>query len=93
MKVNYIEYKQRHRMINRNQDTEDIQKLISLFPITAISGARQCGKTTWAQTFSCDYYFDLENPVDLAKPDQPQLLNIIYNPAGNHFFYTNNTVQ
>lgn len=44
------------------------------FPVTAILGPRQCGKTTLAALLSYDYFFDLENPRDLAKFENPQLL-------------------
>ena len=60
-------------MIPRKIDTQKIKQLIEHFPVTAILGARQCGKTTLARTFSSEHYFDLENPVDLARLDQPQL--------------------
>jgi len=39
----------------------------------AILGPRQCGKTTLARTMNADHYFDLENPQDAARLDQPQL--------------------
>ena len=48
-------------------------------PIVAILGPRQCGKTTLAQQFSRREHvnpvhrFDLEDPRDLAKLDQPML--------------------
>jgi hypothetical protein len=60
-------------MILRKTDTQNIKQLISLFPVTAILGARQCGKTTLARMMNSDHYFDLENPVDLAKFDHPKL--------------------
>lgn len=44
------------------------------FPVTAILGPRQCGKTTLAKELAADYQFDLENPRDLASFDNPQLL-------------------
>jgi uncharacterized protein len=43
------------------------------FPVVAILGPRQCGKTTLARTMNADHYFDLENPQDAARLDQPQL--------------------
>ena len=46
---------------------------MSLFPVTSIFGPRQCGKTTLARQIPYDHYFDLENPRDLARLDQPQL--------------------
>jgi len=44
------------------------------FPVTAILGPRQCGKTTLAGELAVDHQFDLENPRDLARFDNPQLL-------------------
>jgi len=46
---------------------------MKLFPVTAILGARQCGKTTLAHEFSADHYFDLENPGHMARMETPQL--------------------
>lgn len=61
------------RRIDRKTDRAKLGKLISLFPVTAILGPRQCGKTTLAPTLAADAYFDLENPRDLARLEQPQL--------------------
>jgi len=44
-----------------------------MFPVLAILGPRQCGKTTLARTMNADHYFDLENPQDIARLEQPQL--------------------
>ncbi len=44
-------------------------------PVTALLGPRQCGKTTLARTIvtpGTETYFDLEDPRDLARLDQPQ---------------------
>lgn len=60
-------------IIQRKADIENIKNLLNLFPVVAILGARQCGKTTIARQFEFDHYFDLENPRDLARLDQPQL--------------------
>ncbi|MFH1998937.1 MAG: ATP-binding protein, partial [Planctomycetota bacterium] len=60
-------------MINRNLDNKHLADLIRGFPITAILGARQSGKTTLAKQLQFDHYFDLENPRDLARLDHPQL--------------------
>ncbi|MDX2249806.1 MAG: ATP-binding protein [Bacteroidia bacterium] len=59
--------------IVRTKDEDSIQKLMQIFPVTAILGPRQTGKTTLARKFQADYVFDLENPRDLAALDQPQL--------------------
>ncbi|WP_323671110.1 ATP-binding protein [Candidatus Poriferisodalis multihospitum] len=43
-------------------------------PVVALIGARQCGKTTLARQFvaaDSPNYFDLEDPLSLARLDQP----------------------
>ena len=60
-------------MIPRPKDIQRLEQLIGLFSVTAILGARQCGKTTLARQFPTEHYFDLENPRDLARLEQPQL--------------------
>ena len=59
--------------IKRLLDTRTVVARMEAFPITAILGARQCGKTTLARGLDYDHYFDLENPRDLARLDNPQL--------------------
>lgn len=60
--------------IKRAYDLKEIKLLMSLFPVTAILGPRQCGKTTISNELNGDHIFDLENPRDIAKFDNPQLL-------------------
>jgi len=60
-------------MIDRKKDLAEVNKLIEQFPATAILGARQCGKTTLAKQIPSRHYFDLENPRDLARLENPQL--------------------
>lgn len=60
-------------MIARKREIEEIKQKLSVFPVTAILGARQTGKTTLARLFDAKHYFDLENPVDLSAFDNPQL--------------------
>ena len=60
-------------IIQRKNDITEINRLLKIFPVVAILGARQCGKTTLAKQIPHDFYFDLENPRDLARFDQPQL--------------------
>ena len=60
-------------MIERKNEIAEIKKRLSIFPVTAILGARQTGKTTLARLLNAQHYFDLENPVDLAAFDNPQL--------------------
>ena len=62
-----------NQLIERKTDRATVARLMSLFPVTAILGPRQCGKTTLARTFAADAYFDLENPRDIARLEQPQL--------------------
>ena len=61
------------KLIQRSKDTAKLKKLIKLFPVTALLGPRQCGKTVLAKQMKYDHYFDLENPRDLARLAQPQL--------------------
>src|SRR5579872_3634488 len=47
-----------------------INTLLSMFPVVAIIGARQCGKTTLAKTLWPDWlYMDLEKPSDFNRID------------------------
>jgi len=46
---------------------------MAAFPVTAIVGPRQAGKTTLAREFAADHFFDLENPRDAALLAEPQL--------------------
>jgi len=61
------------QQLARPHDYAQVQQLMEVFPITAILGPRQAGKTTLARTFQPDHVFDLENPRDLARLEQPQL--------------------
>jgi len=60
-------------VIARPTDKVILRKLMAEFPVTAILGPRQCGKTTLAREFAADHYFDLENPRDSAMLTEPQL--------------------
>src|SRR5207253_11239769 len=47
---------------------------LKMGPAVALLGPRQCGKTTLARQLvagSKSIYFDLENPVDLARLSEP----------------------
>lgn len=68
-----MNYKCSMKQIPRYIDQKEIRKRIKAFPVTAILGPRQCGKTTLARTMDFDHYFDLENPRDMARLEQPQL--------------------
>lgn len=63
------------RYIPRRLESEIGHSLLS-FPITAILGPRQCGKSTLARTVLHDrddaIYLDLERPSDLRKLDDPE---------------------
>jgi len=60
-------------MITRKRDIDKVKKLQSIFPVTALLGARQTGKTTLARQLNAQHYFDLENPVDLTALENPAL--------------------
>jgi predicted AAA+ superfamily ATPase len=60
-------------MVKRLTDVENIKKLLDTFPVVAILGPRQCGKTTISKVFNAQHYFDLENPRDAARLEHPQL--------------------
>ncbi len=50
--------------LERNS-TEQAEKLLSFFPVVAIQGARQCGKTTLCKTLRPNWtYIDLEKESD-----------------------------
>lgn len=63
-------------MIKRNKEKE-IQDFLKQFPVVAIVGPRQCGKTTLAKKISVrkkvkSLYFDLESPADNSRFDNPE---------------------
>ena len=55
-------YRQQRNMsqtvIPRVIDLHRITRLMEIFPVTAILGARHCGKTTMAGFFDSDHLFD-----------------------------------
>jgi len=53
-------------MIDRLQDKQLLRDLLADFPVTAILGPRQAGKTTLARGFGARHFFDLEDPTDHA---------------------------
>jgi len=64
--------------MQRSDFIEKIKKALEINPCAALLGPRQCGKTTLAKAFAKKHkgpvnYFDLENPVDLARLEQPML--------------------
>jgi len=60
-------------IIQRKQDIEAINRLLKLFPVTAILGPRQSGKTFLARGIKYNHYFDLENPQDATRLENPQI--------------------
>lgn len=60
-------------MIERKFDLQQIEQRIAEFPVVALLGPRQCGKTTLANTLPYTQYFDLESPRHLARLDHPQI--------------------
>lgn len=63
-------------MIERNARLTELQKRLKRSPVVALLGPRQCGKTTLARQLldpKSKQYFDLEEPISLARLEQPQL--------------------
>ncbi len=60
-------------MFKRKKDLQEISSRLKNERVTAILGPRQSGKTTIARTFEADAYFDLEDPVDLARLENPRI--------------------
>jgi predicted AAA+ superfamily ATPase len=58
---------------------QDIKNQLRVHPVCAILGPRQVGKTTLARMFveqsyaGKAYFFDLENPLDVARLENPML--------------------
>ncbi len=61
----------------RSKHLAHLRVLLREFPVVALLGARQVGKTTLARQLTGDQpdstWFDLEDPVDLALLDEPGL--------------------
>ncbi|MEJ1089483.1 ATP-binding protein [Microbacterium sp. Mu-80] len=63
-------------MITRAQSEKELADAIRRSPVVLLVGARQVGKTTLARTFvqpGAANYFDLEDPIDLARLSEPML--------------------
>jgi predicted AAA+ superfamily ATPase len=61
-------------MIDRTVLQGSLQKALERSRVVALIGSRQCGKTTLARQFVAPdsvNYFDLEDPVSLARLDEP----------------------
>ena len=65
-------------MIEREKNINLLEQLLTEFPVVALIGARQIGKTTLARQImkrwhtECHYY-DLESTIDLARLTDPML--------------------
>ena len=64
--------------IQRIAEIETLNSLVKNNPVVAILGPRQCGKTTLSHQFSAQWpsaatFFDLENPRDVQRLDEPLL--------------------
>ena len=61
-------------LVDRKHYRQQIQESLAHFRVTALLGPRQCGKTTLARACAAapQSYFDLEDPVDLARLEAPR---------------------
>lgn len=65
-------------MIRRDTELRTLTRLLRHYPVVGLIGARQVGKTTLARTLAGAVaiptaYFDLENPIDVARLGDPLL--------------------
>src|SRR6202035_4368500 len=61
-------------MLKRTHLLARLRSGLKMGPAVALLGPRQCGKTTLARQLAAgskSTYFDLENPIDLARLSQP----------------------
>ena len=61
-------------MIDRTNLLKEVKNALQRSRVVALIGPRQCGKTTLARELvspDSSNYFDLENPVSLARLDEP----------------------
>lgn len=66
--------------MKRSEALKSIGHYLSSYPVVALLGPRQCGKTTLARmlsgedpSFKRENYFDLENPADIQRLTNPVL--------------------
>jgi len=63
-------------MIQRKKHINEIKEAVERSRVVGLIGPRQCGKTTLAREFveqNSINYFDLEDPISLARLDDPKL--------------------
>ncbi len=60
-------------MVGRESAINELFQSLEDFPVVAILGPRQCGKTTLSRDLGEAHRFDLEDPVDLARLEDPVL--------------------
>lgn len=63
-------------MLRRRQVERELSDALGRSPVVLLVGARQVGKTTLARSVvpaGDPNYFDLEDPIDLARLDEPML--------------------
>ncbi|MEW6221145.1 MAG: AAA family ATPase [Thermodesulfobacteriota bacterium] len=65
-------------MVPRIRHSERVRSLLARYPVVALLGARQVGKSTLARQLVREaegptFFFDLENPQDLARLQEPML--------------------
>ncbi len=60
--------------VDRPGYRQQVHESLGHFRVTALLGPRQCGKTTLARSLATrpDAYFDLEDPLDLARLEAPR---------------------
>jgi predicted AAA+ superfamily ATPase len=65
--------------MKRTHYLQEIESKFKTHPVVAILGPRQCGKTTLAKKyiqaghFTAVHYFDLEDPIDVVRLENPKL--------------------
>lgn len=65
--------------MERNHYLQQVSEQFDIHPVVALLGPRQVGKTTLAHSYAKKHpvtqatFFDLENPIDLAKLQNPML--------------------
>ncbi len=62
--------------VDRPHPLAALRQAVKAAPVAALLGPRQCGKTTLARQFAARRaaaWFDLENPVDVARLAEPML--------------------